>query len=375
MADISKITIESGTYDIKDAVARQSISNINNKKVILIGDSYCEQNSDNDITKFYWEILRDALGLTQNTNFFASFQSGAGFGNGLYLTKLQDLNNTISDKNTITDILVCGGWNDSDTSQPYGTNEMYVNGVNAFKSYVDSYYPNAKVTLAHISWGMPSVIGSNNVYQQMPISIIRYKDSANTKGWRYLSGTENILHIYNATYWQSNGSHPSQLGQTLLGNSLASAFLTGSTNVYRRNDSRVFVASGYASSIAVQYVVENINGNHVEIESTPGQSGNYIAFTNGTYNFDGGHQYEIATLNSEVMQGYGAYCLTNIPIFVAGTFSGTNSIFNGYMDMWIENNKLIVRPCCFYNGNRTESIDATYMWFGAFKITAESYRA
>lgn len=58
MADISKITIESGTYDIKDTTARTSISNINtditninaslktltnikNKKTIIIGDSLC----------------------------------------------------------------------------------------------------------------------------------------------------------------------------------------------------------------------------------------------------------------------------------------------------------------------------------------------
>lgn len=71
---------------------------------------------------------------------------------------------------------------------------------------------------------MPSIIGSNNVWVQMPVSINRYKNSCNLKGWRYLTGVENILHIYNTDYWQSNGSHPKQAGQTLLGNSLASAF-------------------------------------------------------------------------------------------------------------------------------------------------------
>lgn len=342
---------------------------IKNKKVILIGDSFCEQNSDGDITKFYWEYLRDSLGLTQNVDFFASFQSGAGFGNQLFLTKLQDLENTIEDKETITDILVCGGWNDSDTTQPYGTDEMYNNGINAFETYCKQNYPNAKITIAHISWGMPSIMNNNAVWVQMPVSINRYKNSCNVKGWRYLTGVENILHIYNSDYWQSNGSHPKQAGQTLLGTSLASAFITGSTNIYRSKDNTLITASGISATFSQPNISEYIDGDKTEILLQPvGNAGIYITLNSVNCNFDGGHQYEIGTINSEVIQGYGAYNLTNIPIFVAGTFNNVNSVFNGFMDLWIENNKLICRPTCFYNGQRTENINVTAMWFPAFKI-------
>lgn len=346
-----------------------NLKNKNYVKMILIGDSFCEQNSDGDITKFYWEYLRDSLGLVQNQTFYASYQSGAGFGNQLFLTKLQDLSNTIQDKNNITDILVCGGWNDSDTTQPYGTDEMYTAGINAFENYCKTNYPNAKITIAHISWGMPSIMNNNAVWVQMPVSINRYKNSCNIKGWRYLTGVENILHIYNSNYWQSNGSHPKQAGQTLLGTSLGVAFITGSTNIYRSKDDRIITASGISASISQPNVSEYIDGDKTEILLTPvGNAGIYITLTSEARNFDGGHNYEIGTLNSEVMQGYGAYNLTNMPIFVMGTFDNVSSVFNGFMDLWIENNKIICRPTCFYNGQRTENITATAIWFPAFKI-------
>ena len=48
MADISKIKIEDGTYDIKDVIARQSIATLQNSlltDLVVIGDSYTALNT------------------------------------------------------------------------------------------------------------------------------------------------------------------------------------------------------------------------------------------------------------------------------------------------------------------------------------------
>ena len=369
-------TINGLVTDVTNIKANlDDLNNKNYRKMILIGDSFCEQNSDGDITKFFWEYLRDSLGLTQNTNFYASYQSGAGFGNQLFLTKLQDLNNTIADKNSITDILVCGGWNDSDVNQPYGTDAAFNDGISAFNTYVKTTYPNAQVTIAHISWGMPSVINSNNVWTQLPVSINRYRNAASLYGWRYLTGVENILHLYNSSYWQTNGSHPSQNGQTLLGQLLASPFITGSTGVYRSNNAETLSPSGIATAWSNTSYNSSLNDNVVNFEINPTGDGIYITLTSNTYNFNGGNIYELATINSEYLQGYGAFALTSIPLYVTGTFNGTNSTYEGMADIWIENSKIKIRPTAFTGGTRIESIDANYLWIPAFKIFTDSFKA
>ena len=371
---IPDATINGLVTDVTNIKANlDDLNNKNYRKMILIGDSFCEQNSDGDITKFFWEYLRDALGLTQNNNFYASYQSGAGFGNQLFLTKLQDLDNTITDKDSITDILVCGGWNDSDINQPYGTDAAYASGVAAFKAYVDTNYPNAQVSIAHISWGMPSVIGDNSVWLQMPVSFNRYNNTCGEYGWRFLNGVKNILHIYDSTYWQTNGSHPSQLGQTLLGNSLSTAFLTGTASVYRLNTSTL-TPSGKATAWSNTSITTSISDNAISCELNPTGLGVYITIGDSMV-LDGGTIYELGTINSRDIQGYGGYNLTTIPMYATGTFNGVSSTYEGMAEIWIENNKIKTRMTAFSGGSRIETFTCDYLWIPCFKIIGDTMTA
>ena len=355
---------------IKDAAARQEIENLKNKNhlnMILIGDSYCEENKEGDITKFYWETLRDNLGLTQNVNFFSAYQSGAGFGNGLFLTKLQTLENTIINKEEITDILVCGGWNDSDVTQTYGTDEMFNTGIENFKNYVKTNYPNARVTIAHISWGNPLMTNNYNIYVQMPVSISRYKEKCNKYGWRYLTGVENILHTYDSSYWQNDGNHPNQNGETLLGESLVYPFLTGSCNIYRKNDVTA-VASGIASVLSNTDFFLILDGNTTTLGKSPTNTdgGVYISVGETSMNCNGATQYEIATIDK--FSGYSAYTIQSIPILITGVYNGTNSTYQGFADIWLDRNKLIIRPTLFIDGVRVDNITAQHIWIPCFKM-------
>lgn len=240
------------------------ISKLENRKIIMIGDSYGIQN-DGSVSKFYWEFFRDALGLTDGINFFHSFQSGAGFGNEEYLYQLQNVSVSITDKDSITDIFVCGGWNDSDKSQTYGSDEAFNNGVLHFKNYIETNYPKARMTLAHISWGHPQHMPA--VYSQMKVSIQRYNEQS-SRGWRILSGTEHILHRYEGGIWQKDYAHPSQLGQGYLGMYLPSAFLSGSCDInYFGTEHTVTTANtDFVVEGTNKRAYESLNGNQYTLD-------------------------------------------------------------------------------------------------------------
>ena len=242
----------------------KKISKLENRKIIMIGDSYGIQN-DGSVTTFYWEFFRDALGLTDGINFFHSFQSGAGFGNEEYLYQLQNVSASITDKDSITDILVCGGWNDSDKSQTYGSDEAFNNGILHFKTYIEANYPKARMTLAHISWGNPQQLPA--VYSQMKVSIQRYSEQS-SRGWRILSGTEHILHRYENSIWQSDYAHPGQLGQGYLGMYLPSAFLSGSCDInYFGTEHTITTANNdFTIEGSNKRAYESLNGNQYTLD-------------------------------------------------------------------------------------------------------------
>ena len=258
------IKIEATNRTNADNALSTRLSRLENRKIIMIGDSYGIQN-DGSVSKFYWEFFRDALGLIDGTNFFHSFQSGAGFGNKEYLYQLQNVSSSITDKESITDIFVCGGWNDSDKSQSYGTDEEFNDGVFRFNDYIVKNYPKARMTLAHISWGNPQHMPT--VYSQMKVSMQRYAEQS-SRGWRILSGTEHILHRYESGIWQSDYAHPSQLGQGYLGMYLPSAFLGGSCDInYFGTEHTIVIANtDFTLEGANRRCYENLNGNQYNLD-------------------------------------------------------------------------------------------------------------
>lgn len=363
---IAELIPYSNTYNIY-----KELQDKTNKKIILITDSYGEQNTDEDITTFFYDIFKTNMGLTQDVNFFHGEHSGDGFGNNGFLTQLTNVVTNLTDKNSISDVLVCGGWNDSDTTQPYGTDEAFNSGISAFNNYVKTNLPNAKVTIAHISWGDPYITHTNTIFEQMPTSLRRYKEASNKYGWRYLTGTENILHYYNEDFWQSDGNHPSQDGQTLLGNEITRAFTTGSTNIFRLH-AGTLSGSGISEFINYGTLYALNNGDVTELFIPKSNVGIYVKATSDvqTINCDGAHEYEIGTINSLEAYGYSPYLLATVPCYFTGTFNGTNSTYMGYTEIFIYGSKLYIRPTLFIGGSRAESFDYNYIWIPNFKIVA-----
>ena len=116
--EVSKLTIKSGTYDIKDAQARNNIQEINQtiiniirkkRKFLLIGDSYAYPSV---FTSSSWvQYFISMYKLTRNVDVFVNNEGGTGFasvGSGQTFNTLI-ANANVPDKNKITDIIILGG--------------------------------------------------------------------------------------------------------------------------------------------------------------------------------------------------------------------------------------------------------------------------
>ena len=275
-----------------------NISALSSNYVVMIGDSYGEQNSDGDISSFYWEQIRDNLGLTDGVSFWGFFESGAGFINGNFLKMLnRAVTATTADQKTkISKVVVCGGWNDS--LYDY-TDAQFRSAYNQFKSVVKSNFPNAEIVVAHISWGLRDNQQDATVPQLW--NSLRKYSAVGTMGGKYITNSEFILHDY-SDIWQTNGTHPNQKGQNRLARYLSGAIFTYSCDVADYVGNSTYATNGgIASEVANVDVFTSIHNDIVTINSNK-----IIALTlvDSTYHFDGNNEWNAFQLTNRFLEGW-----------------------------------------------------------------------
>lgn len=325
------------------------LSNNVRYKIIGVGDSYgIQQFETNPITKYYWEYLTDALGLTVNETFFKAYASGASFKNGNFLQALRNLENTITNKNEITDILITGGWNDTFADI---TEQMIINAMTSFNTYAKTNYPNARIKLGFISYSNPYITGNSNNVSLVLKALQAYKKGANILGWQFLTGCENILHYFDTSYWQSDGVHPSQYGQDELGSYIVEAFLNGNVDVFRKSvDTGLeMTASGICSQIPSNrnkfLYSQNNNITKIETQQTGGQ---FFTLDNTTQlNMNGANSYEIANMTNEVWYGWNNRNSNIQPFQIQVMKDGALKTYHGLANFFLTQGKLHFNPLCF----------------------------
>lgn len=203
---------------------------VKNRRFIVIGDSYC------DGTNSWIKSMQNYLGKN-DTDYVKSYMGGAGFAHGTknFLNLLQEAN--VTNPNTITDIIVCGGAN----NYPEDTNTILngKGGIQEFVSYAKSTYPNATVHIGFIGVNL-----NNN--DNIPRAINAYKQCT-IFGAKYLNNVEFILPSY--TLLQSDFIHPNEKGDYQLGVYITNAVLTGSCDVNYSYEKLNIVNESYISSI------------------------------------------------------------------------------------------------------------------------------
>lgn len=340
MADISKIQIESGTYDIKDSTARSDIANINSRlnllekrKFVFIGDSYDAQVDPSNPSSIKWwsTVIVEVLGLSPN-DYIRSSNGGASFGNNSNTFK--DLIDVLSYDESVTDVLIAGGYNDQ-----YYDYEHISNGAWACDSAIKNKFPNARIHVAFIG---NSTASSTKL--ALKETLQKYIQMSNTIGWHYINNSEYSMQDYNSSFL-ADGVHPSVYGATIIGRNLAKGLLYNVADIQFPEITLIGHSSysegdGSCDSFAPgSFKFSMKNG----ITTISALSLSIFGFLdNISYTPNGSNELILGTLDNGYIKGTGDLC--EIPI--TGRASDGTYFYNITGNLKIKNGKLIISFLC-----------------------------
>lgn len=268
-----------GNYNAQVEEYRQSVvnyqkevdrlkENTGKRNIIFIGDSYGE----GDNSWIYYANL--TLGRNVGVS-YKNARGGAGFLGADYTTSsqryysflelLQELEVSVPDKNNITDIVVCGGYNDYSAGHTYISNLQ--TRIIEFVSYCYSTYPKAEVYIGMIG-STKNVTVLKGLREE---TFLYYYSSALNANATYLTGVE--LSLYSDSFFNADGFHPNQLGSANIGQNVAQ-ILKGA-NIERYNN------------LAGSLITEDATSNNVTARFELRTKEMYITSNGGTIVFDG----------------------------------------------------------------------------------------
>jgi hypothetical protein len=192
--------------------------------IILISASYGVTPSATDNCMVYLEQLLDGI----YDHVYTSAISGASFTDGRYLSQLQTLASTITNKGAVKDIVVIGHGNDSSA-----TAENLVTAMIEFSTYAMTTFPNAKLSVAPVSVE-GSAVGARarfNTTNTMLINMYQHKMSI-------MTDLNHILALDYDTYTGADKWHPSTAGARLIAMGIFNILVNGSYNRYIMKDDR-----------------------------------------------------------------------------------------------------------------------------------------
>lgn len=262
MSDFDKINILGTTINVKDSIARSSIENTNtrlnttntnldalsnkvtklhHKGYIFIGDSYTQGYSpDGNISNTFVNQIINNLKITDVK---ISANGGASFANSdnNFLTLLKNIN--VTDKNSITNIVVFGGYNDYNWSKT-----DIITGMTNFFNYAKTNYPNAIISIGYVGFCTDS-----STYNKRADSVSIYNEVSGHLGGNYLSGCEYILH--NTNEMSSDGIHPNITGHKMLASYCTTALMNGSCNPTSTESVSLVPAEGWTVDNPNNFIV------------------------------------------------------------------------------------------------------------------------
>lgn len=262
MSDFDKINILGTTINVKDSIARSSIENTNarlnttntnldalsnkvtklhHKGYIFIGDSYTQGYSpDGNISNTFVNQIINNLKITDVK---ISANGGASFANSAnnFLTLLKNIN--VTDKNSITNIVVFGGYNDYSWSKT-----DIIAGMTNFFNYAKTNYPNAIISIGYVGF-----CTDTSTYNKRADSVSIYNEVSGHLGGNYLSGCEYILH--NTNEMSSDGIHPNITGHKMLASYCTTALMNGSCNPTSTESVSLVPAEGWTVDNPNNFIV------------------------------------------------------------------------------------------------------------------------
>lgn len=222
------------------------------KKVVLIGDSY-------GLDTEWWTGWQTALSSLVNV-VGSSAVGGSGFiGDPSVNNFLQQLQGvSVSDKTSVTDILVCGGYNDASMSC---TESNLETAVGNFVAYVRENYPLAKISYGFIAvdYNNTGMMATLNAYRYIFQRVCAKKGVAFIKNAPYILLNKSM--IFTASGNANSGFHASSTGNMEVAKKLAEYLHSGDFDVIYGESPyglTVYSKNGEVTACADSYVFSSI---------------------------------------------------------------------------------------------------------------------
>ena len=248
--------IESLTESLDDINNR--IDNIGKRRIVIIGDSYLYGWTgviNQGITSWgtYLVNLLSVGGLDYDIRSIG----GAGFVAATQGKNFIDLLNesTINSPETVTDVIVEGGYNDRNSS-----NDDIKQGILTFVRAAKTKYPNAKIWVGHNGWAKHS----DRLYS-LSKSVRSYIAGANEAGAAYINNIEFSLHRYFTDFFP-DGVHANENGQKHIAQLTADVLQGGGGDIYETFTNYIFTpASDISQTNLPEFLGEMFNGKYVNV--------------------------------------------------------------------------------------------------------------
>lgn len=320
------------------------LHNIFDRKYIIISDSYGAR------TVNWIDKLVTTLGLT-SSDYFTSSVNGSGFAHGTtFENQLTTLASNITDKNSITDIIVGGGFNDRGVAAA-----TVKTAIGSFVSYAKTTFPNAKVHIGFISWSFNSEFISELVVN----NVLNTYKQCGEYGAIYIDHSDEVMH--DSTLFEQEAQspytlflgyqyvHPSAAGAQAIANCIANYIKCGTGVSY----------DGYAE--VTPTLTTGVTIGNGDFNFLMRKSGNNISVARKSYglvtfNFANavnlnGSTIELGQLDSGLVAGVtttnaNTKAITFIPVVGFALYGGSNVNINGML--LIANNRIYLH--CYLDG-------------------------
>lgn len=327
MADIAKIRLGSTDYNIKDETARTKLNRINDRKLIIFGDSYFRDPAVSGGHPISYYLT--AFFNRHNIEYEINAQGGEAFGAVDNYGYIYDVNNYVSNfaPEDVTDVMFCGGFNDRD----YTALEIET-GIDNACGAVKTKYPNARIHVGHFGWCSETGMAGNRT-KLVSTTIPAYRNCVKY-GAAYMANSEYTMHNYN--FFINDNVHPNNSGTFEIAKQITLYLLTGSCDVHYPIQWLEFNSSGgpvaqWTSSV---YKVGSKLDNDVVTIYMP------FAYIEYASTFTLGHNYWVSLCNlasadvGSRLHFIGMFSDYNImaQITLRGNFTLTNSNINTFLD-------------------------------------------
>ena len=331
-------------------LALRSTFNYNKRNIICIGDSYGQFVQGSSIS--WISYLKDyAYNLGE---FYHNELGGAGFLANLYSSDgtyksfqdlLEMLENEIENPNNITDIIVCGGYNDLSAGHEYIS--QLQSKMLSFKQYANTHYPNARIYIGMIGRSTEMHICKSLITE----TYLYYSNACHNLGLIYLSGVETC--VKSDTDMRDN-VHPNNVGSITIGESILQ-LINGANKLYAPTitGSDISNTNAVVSSLVTLY--NTSNGIDIKFDE-----GNLIFNSITEITYDQSNVITIGTINNQFGHVFNYQFGTTIDVKIVDTSYNFKSAI-GYL--YIEDRTLKLKISCL-DGNNWATINTRQLLLG-----------